>query len=49
MLTLLCVLGIIGCGWFCVERFDEEISETARLLVPCTRILWQRTKVCHYC
>eukprot|EP00111_Clytia_hemisphaerica_P005698 TCONS_00016530-protein len=39
------IFGIIGCGWFCVERFNDEIAETAKLLVPCTRILWQRTKI----
>ena len=41
------IFGIIGSGYFCPERgFSTEVCETIQNLVPCTRILWQRTKVC---
>ncbi|XP_063956179.1 dynein axonemal heavy chain 8-like [Lytechinus pictus] len=39
------VFGIIGCGYFCPTRFDEEVIELIKQLVPVTRILWQQTKV----
>ncbi|GIX94873.1 dynein heavy chain 5, axonemal [Caerostris extrusa] len=37
--------GIIGCGYFCKERFSEEIVEFVSSFVPATRILWQDTKI----
>lgn len=37
--------GIIGCGYFCPSRFSSEMCDVVKLLVPVTRILWQRTKV----
>ncbi|XP_055935203.1 dynein axonemal heavy chain 8-like isoform X2 [Argiope bruennichi] len=39
------IFGIIGSGYFCVERFSEEIVEFISYFVPATRILWQDTKV----
>ena len=40
------IFGVIGSGYFCTEReFTDEVKETVTKLVPCTRILWQRTKV----
>lgn len=38
-------LGVIGCGYFCEERFSEEIADFIKPIVPATRILWQDTKV----
>lgn len=37
--------GIIGCGYFCPSRFNPEICEIVKKIVPATRILWQMTKV----
>ncbi|XP_060520516.1 dynein axonemal heavy chain 8 isoform X2 [Cylas formicarius] len=34
----------IGCGYFCIERFNEEIVEFLPKMVPLTRHLWQKTK-----
>ena len=40
------IFGVIGCGYFCVERgFSRVVCQTVADLVPCTRLLWQRTKV----
>ncbi|XP_053374157.1 dynein axonemal heavy chain 8-like [Mercenaria mercenaria] len=39
------IFGIIGCGYFCPARFNTEICEITKLLVPATRIVWQATKV----
>merc|ERR1719402_1228252 len=39
------IFGIIGCGWFCPERFSEDVCEMTQQLVSATRILWQRTKI----
>ena len=40
------IFGVIGSGYFCPQRgFNEDVCETIKNLVPCTRILWQRTKV----
>ena len=40
------IFGVIGSGYFCTERgFSPEVCETIAKLVPCTRVLWQRTKV----
>ncbi|KAG8199526.1 hypothetical protein JTE90_009368 [Oedothorax gibbosus] len=39
------IFGVIGCGYFCEERFSEEIVDFIKPFVPATRILWQDTKV----
>ena len=40
------IFGVIGCGYFCQERgFPQEVCDIVAKLVPCTRLLWQRTKV----
>ncbi|XP_056012226.1 dynein axonemal heavy chain 8-like [Ostrea edulis] len=39
------IFGIIGCGYFCPSRFNPEICEIVKKIVPATRILWQMTKV----
>lgn len=42
------IFGIIGTGYFCAERgFSNGVCEIIKKLVPCTRILWQKTKVCN--
>jgi hypothetical protein len=39
-------LGVIGAGYFCKERgFKREIQDFILKIVPCTRRLWQLTKV----
>ena len=45
MVFFMVILGIIGSGYFCATRFEPEICELAKLLVPSTRTLWQMTKV----
>lgn len=41
-----CLIGVIGSGHFCSERgFSSVVQELANKLVPCTRRLWQLTKV----
>ena len=42
---LLAVSGVIGTGYFCSERFPDEVCSTVSQLVTCTRVLWQKTKV----
>ncbi|CAH3041642.1 unnamed protein product [Pocillopora meandrina] len=40
------IFGVIGSGHFCSERgFPSIVQELARNLVPCTRRLWQLTKI----
>lgn len=40
------IFGLIGNGYFCAERgFSKQVCQTVQSIVPCTRILWQRTKV----
>ena len=39
------IFTIIGCGYFCPERFEEPIVEFVKYLIPATRIVWQMTKV----
>lgn len=34
----------LGCGFFCEERFDGPIVHVTSVLVPLTRIVWQKTK-----
>lgn len=41
--------GVIGCGYFCKERFSDEIAEFVKYFIPATRILWQETKVTEFC
>jgi len=36
---------VIGCGYFCPERFNEQIVQFVTHLIPATRIVWQMTKV----
>ncbi|XP_029343675.1 dynein heavy chain 5, axonemal-like [Acyrthosiphon pisum] len=38
------IFGALGCGYFCVERFNEQIVRFLPGLVVLTRILWQKTK-----
>ena len=41
------IFGVIGMGYFCRERgFTDEIRAVLEKLISCTRVLWQRTKVC---
>ncbi|KAJ8670776.1 hypothetical protein QAD02_002035, partial [Eretmocerus hayati] len=35
----------IGQGYFCPERFSDEIVDFLPKLIPLTRVVWQRTKV----
>ena len=43
------IFSVIGCGYFCIQRgFSEEVCSTVAQLVPATRLLWQKTKVCTY-
>ena len=43
------IFGVIGVGYFCKERgFSEEVRAVVEKLISCTRVLWQRTKVCVY-
>lgn len=39
------IFRVIGTGYFCSTRFNEEIVEFLPNLIPLTRILWQKTKV----
>ena len=39
------IFGIIGEGYFCDTRFNEEVVSIVSSLVPLTRIVWQHTKV----
>ncbi|KFM76967.1 Dynein heavy chain 8, axonemal, partial [Stegodyphus mimosarum] len=39
------IFGVIGCGYFCKERFPDEIAEFIESFIPATRILWQETKL----
>lgn len=34
----------IGCGYFCLARFNADIVEVVPLLVPLTRVFWQNIK-----
>ncbi|KAL1516507.1 hypothetical protein ABEB36_000416 [Hypothenemus hampei] len=34
----------IGCGYFCIERFNQEIVDFLPNMVPLTRHIWQKTK-----
>ncbi|KAJ8938536.1 hypothetical protein NQ318_016906 [Aromia moschata] len=34
----------IACGYFCIERFQQEVVDFVSKLVPLTRHLWQNTK-----
>lgn len=38
------LIGQIGCGYFCIERFKQEVVDFVGKLVPLTRHLWQNTK-----
>ncbi|KAK0068726.1 dynein heavy chain 8 axonemal [Biomphalaria pfeifferi] len=37
--------GVIGEGYFCSTRFVSIVVDLVKLLVPCTRIVWQKVKV----
>lgn len=39
------IFHLMGEGYFCATRFNEEIVEFVPKLIPLTRILWQHTKV----
>lgn len=43
--SLICFAATIGTGYFCPERFVEEIVDFLPRLIPLTRHIWQRTKV----
>lgn len=45
MMFILMCSGVIGCGYFCKERFSEEIESFVEPFVKATRKLWQDTKV----
>jgi dynein heavy chain len=38
------IFGVLGEGYFCASRFNEDIVAFVPQLVPLTRRLWQRTK-----
>ena len=38
------IFGILGEGYFCSSRFNDDIVEFLPKFVPMTRILWQKTK-----
>lgn len=38
------IFGALGCGYFCAERFNEQIVEFVPALVTLTRLVWQTTK-----
>lgn len=38
------IFGALGNGYFCIERFNEEIVQVVSTLVPLTRYVWQNTK-----
>lgn len=38
-------IGSIGEGYFCTNRFNEDIVEFLPKLIPLTRVLWQQTKI----
>ncbi|XP_033641432.1 dynein heavy chain 8, axonemal-like [Asterias rubens] len=39
------IFGIIGSGYFCPSRFNEDVVEIVQKLVSVTRSVWQATKV----
>lgn len=39
------IFGVIGNGYFCSTRFNQEIVEFVSKLIPLTRKLWQQTKI----
>ncbi|XP_014480405.1 PREDICTED: dynein heavy chain 8, axonemal [Dinoponera quadriceps] len=39
------IFSAIGRGYFCIERFSENIVDFLPKLIPLTRLLWQQTKV----
>lgn len=38
------IFGALGCGYFCIERFNEDIVQFVPNLVSLTRQVWQKTK-----
>lgn len=38
------ILEKIGCGYFCIERFQQQIVDFVPKLVQLTRHMWQNTK-----
>ncbi|KAH9487618.1 Dynein heavy chain 8, axonemal, partial [Bulinus truncatus] len=39
------IFGVIGEGYFCSSRFTQVVVDLVKLLVPCTRLVWQKVKV----
>lgn len=39
------IFGVIGQGYFCRTRFDQNVVDFVSKLFPLTRILWQQTKL----
>ncbi|BFZ18283.1 hypothetical protein BsWGS_21321 [Bradybaena similaris] len=39
------IFGVIGEGYFCSTRFVDVVVDLVKLLVPATRVLWQKTKI----
>ncbi|XP_050528019.1 dynein axonemal heavy chain 8-like [Daktulosphaira vitifoliae] len=39
------IFGTLGSGYFCKERFEEQIVQFVPKLVPLTRLVWQKTKI----
>lgn len=44
MFSVLLIVAKIGTGYFCPERFVDDIVEFLPRLIPLTRHIWQKTK-----
>lgn len=38
------IFSVLGCGYFCPERFGEDVVQFLPNLVPLTRLVWQKAK-----